>query len=151
MRIDRATLLARLNQFVTAGSGVVVGGPGAGKTYLLGELAELLDAGGTKYLFLMIDVLGEVTEADLRAELGYHGGDLIASVAGIERNGRQGVLIIDGYDAARSERTQRHTLDLISRARRELRDTWNVVVSVRTYDAKKSPEQIGRASCRERV
>jgi hypothetical protein len=51
MRIDRATLLAHLNHFVMDDSGVIVGGPGVGKSYLLGELGERLDAQGTPYLF----------------------------------------------------------------------------------------------------
>jgi hypothetical protein len=140
MRIDRATLLADLNHFVMADSGVIVGGPGVGKSYLLGELGEQLDAQGTPYLFLMIDTLGEVTEADLRHELGYEGTDLIASLAGTDLFEEIGILIIDGYDAARNERSQKNALELIRRARQELRGKWNVAVSVRTYDARKSPE-----------
>ncbi len=140
MRIDRATLLADLHRFVSADSGVIVGGPGVGKSYLLGELAEQLDARSTPYLLLMIDTLGDVSEADLRRELGYGGLDLITSLAEPDLGEENGILIIDGYDAARNEQTQKNTLELIRRARHELRDKWNVVVSVRTYDAKKSPE-----------
>jgi hypothetical protein len=140
MRIDRATLVADLNQFVRADSGVIVGGPGVGKSYALGELGDQLDAQGTAYLFLMIDTLGEVAEADLRRELGYEGTDLIASLAATDLLEEKGILIIDGYDAARNERTQKNALELIRRARQELRGKWNVVVSVRTYDARKSPE-----------
>ena len=140
MRIDRARLLVSLSQFVTADSGVVVGSPGVGKSYLLGELGSVLDARGATYLFLMIDTLGEVTEAELREELGYGGTDLIASLAATARHEEKGLLIIDGYDAARNERTQKNALELIRRARLELRDSWNVIVSVRTYDARKSPE-----------
>jgi hypothetical protein len=88
----------------------------------------------------MIDTLGEVTEADLRRELGYEGTDLIASLAGTDLLQERGILIIDGYDAARNERTQKNALELIRRARQELRGKWNVAVSVRTYDARKSPE-----------
>src|SRR5271154_837713 len=91
MRIERARLLADLNQFVMADSGVIVGGPGVGKSYLLGELGEQLDAKGTPYLFLMIDTLGEVTEADLRRELGFEGRDLIASLAGTDLLGETGM------------------------------------------------------------
>src|SRR5437764_12965521 len=140
MQTDRDTLLADLNDFVTADSGGVVGAPGSGKSYLLGQLGEQLDAQGTPYLFLMIDTLGELTEADLRRELGYEGTDLIASLAGTDLFEQTGILIIDGYDAARNERTQKNALELIRRARQELRGKWNVAVSVRTYDARKSPE-----------
>ena len=153
MRIERATLLAALDQFVTADSGVIVGSPGIGKSYLLRDLANLLDARGATYLYLMIDLLGEVTEASLREELGYEGSDLIASLAEMRRADQKGLLIIDGYDAARNERTQKNTLELIRRARLELKDTWNVVVSVRTYDAKKSHELLdlfGRGSAEPR-
>ena len=140
MRIDRARLLVSLNRFVMADSGVVVGSPGVGSLILLGELGSVLDARGATYLFLMIDTLGEVTEAELREELGYGGTDLIASLAATARHEEKGLLIIDGYDAARNERTQKNALELIRRARLELRDSWNVIVSVRTYDARKSPE-----------
>ena len=121
MRIDRAALLADLNQFVRADSGVIVGGPGVGKSYVLGELADQLDAQDTAYLFLMIDTLGEVAEADLRRELGYEGTDLIASLAGTDLREEKGILIIDGYDAARNERTQKNALEM----------AWEVVVSGR--------------------
>jgi hypothetical protein len=140
MRIDRATLLADLNQFVMADSGIIVGSPGVGKSYLLGELAEQLDTQGTPYLFLMIETLGELTEADIRRELGYEGTDLIASLDETNLREAKGILIIDGYDAARNERTQRNALELIRRARQDLRGKWNVAVSVRSYDARKSPE-----------
>ena len=47
--------------------------------------------------------------------------------------------MFDAFDAARDEQTRKRFLNLIGRAIREL-VKWNVVVTVRTYDAKKSQE-----------
>ena len=48
------------------------------------------------------------------------------------------MLAVDAFDAARSEYAQRFVIGLIRRAQEELDDHWRVIVSVRSYDAKRS-------------
>lgn len=141
MKIDRIHLTDSLESFALRGNGVVVGDPGVGKTHLLLKLRQRLKAKGIPHLFLPIDQLGGGTQDELRAELSYQ-GDLIEKLR-IElphSDHQPGILLFDAFDAARSEQKQKRFLGLIRRAVRELRGLWNVVVAVRTYDAKRSQE-----------
>jgi hypothetical protein len=141
MKIERNRLVDRLEDFALRGSGVVVGDPGVGKTRLLLELRKRLKSTGTPHLLIPIDQLGNGSEDELRAELSYQ-GDLIEKLESeLRLSGRQpGILLFDAFDAARSEQKRMNFLQIIRRAVRELRGLWNVVVTVRTYDAKRSRE-----------
>ena len=48
--------------------------------------------------------------------------------------------MFDAFDAARDEQTCKRFLNLIQRAIHKLSDSWNIIVTVRTYDATKSRE-----------
>src|SRR5215212_973244 len=141
MKIDRTRLLDALERFAFAGNGVVVGAPGVGKSYSLVSLRRRLRSKSIPHLFLAIDQLGSGTEEELRSELAYQ-GDLIGKLRmELERSGGgRGLLIIDAFDAARSDVKQRNFLRIIRQAVKELRGSWNVIVSVRTYDAERSQE-----------
>lgn len=136
MKIDRSALLNSLESFVQSGSGLVIGGPGAGKTYLVSQLSKRLEEQNQPNLYIAVDALGEGTSTEIREALELE-MDLIPA---LQREGiDDGILIIDGYDAARNERAQRNILELIRRAKQELA-SWRIIVVVRTYDAQKSPE-----------
>ncbi len=142
MNIDRSALAQALVRFARRGSGVVVGAAGVGKTHLIGRAGDLLRAGGEPVFLLPIDQLGEVTPDDLERYLALT-GDLIDRLrleAEAFSANQHGILLIDGFDAARSDTSRRNSLDLIRRAVRELEPTWQVVVSVRRYDAQKSQD-----------
>ena len=136
-KINREKLLNELLNFTSQGSGVIIGSPGVGKTYLLKELRRNLKSSGTPYLLLPIDQLGDGTPETLRQELSYD-GDLIEKLKFVPASGQKSILLFDAFDAARDEQTRKRFLNLIRRAIRELRGSWNVVVTVRTYDAMKS-------------
>ena len=78
IKINREKLLNELWSFASQGNGVIIGGPGVGKSYLLRELHHSLDSSGTPHLLLPIDKLGDGTPETLRQELSYE-GDLIKS------------------------------------------------------------------------
>ena len=138
MHIDRERLFEELRQFVIRGSGVILGPPGVGKTFLLKSYCQGLMAAGVPCLFLPIDKLGANSEADLRAELGLQ-TDLASYLTSQDRpTDHPPVLVIDAFDAARSESAQRFVLGLIRRLHEALDDRWRIIVSVRAYDAKKS-------------
>ena len=138
MKIERKQLLNDLQDFASQGDGVIIGSPGVGKTYLLKKLRQRLKAAEIPHLLLRIDQLGDGTNETLREELSYK-GDLIEKLKSIPVSGKNAILLFDAFDAARDEQTRKRFLNLIGRAIREL-VKWNVVVTVRTYDAKKSQE-----------
>ena len=139
MKIKREKLLKDLQDFASQGNGVIVGSPGVGKTYVLKELRHSLKSNGIPHLLLPIDELGDGTDKILRQELSYE-GDLITKLKSVPVSDKKAVLLFDAFDAARDEQTRKRFLNLIRRAIYELSETWNVVVTVRTYDAKKSQE-----------
>ena len=138
MKIERKQLLNDLQDFASRGDGVIIGSPGVGKTYVLKKLRQHLKAVGIPHLLLRIDQLGDGTAEVLQKELSYT-GDLIEKLKSIPVSGKNAILLFDAFDAARDEQTRKRFLSLIRHAIQEL-VKWNVVVTVRTYDAMKSQE-----------
>ena len=138
MKIERKQLLNDLQDFVSQGDGVIIGSPGVGKSHVLKELRQYLKSEGVPHLLLRIDQLGDGTAETLQEELAYK-GDLIEKLKSIPISGKNAILLFDAFDAARDEGARNRFLGLIRRAIKEL-VKWNVVVTVRTYDAKKSQE-----------
>ena len=140
MKISRNKLLDDLQEFVFRGKGIIIGSPGIGKTYLLNELHQRLKVSDTPHLFLSIDQLGDGTTKTFQQELSLENDmDLIEKLESISILDNKATLLFDAFDAARNEQTRKNFLHLIRRAIQEL-DKWNVVVTVRTYDASKSQE-----------
>ena len=138
MKINRKQLLNNLQDFASRGNGVIIGSPGVGKTYLLNELCQSLKSVDTPHLLLPIDQLGNGMPKTLRQELSYE-GDLIKKLKSVPASEEKAILLFDAFDAARNEKTRKRFLNLIRRAIQELRN-WNVIVTVRAYDAGKSQE-----------
>ena len=139
MKIKREKLLNDLQDFAMRGNGVIIGSPGVGKTYLLKELYQSLESLEIPGLILPIDQLGDGTDKTLRKELSYR-GDLIERLKSVPVSSTKAVLLFDAFDAARNEQTRNRFLKLIQRAIHELKESWNIIVTVRTYDATKSQE-----------
>ena len=139
IKINREKLLNELLNFASGGNGVVIGGPGVGKSYFLRELHHSLDSSDTPHLLLPIDKLGDGTPETLRQELSYE-GDLIKKLKSVPTSCQKSILMFDAFDAARDEQTHNCFFNLIRHAIRDLSESWNVVVTVRTYDAMKSQE-----------
>jgi hypothetical protein len=132
-------LMKSFAQFAGAGHGVIVGQPGSGKTHTLSRFASALLEQKRTCLYLPLDKLGVSDVSDLRDTLGVS-DDLIQYLRNQSgtTDAAPGFLIVDAFDAARSETSQRQFLNLIRRAIEELGANWHVLVSVRTYDAQKS-------------
>lgn len=138
MRIDRNRMLGELLTFALSGSGLIVGQPGAGKTHALIELTQQLIARNIQYLILPVASLGGASEDELRRFL-RRDDDLIEILQSTpSESDSPAVLILDGFDAARVDSERAGILRLIQRAALGLRGRWNTLVSVRTFDAKKS-------------
>jgi DNA replication protein DnaC len=139
IKINREKLSNDLQSFASRGSGVIIGSPGVGKTYLLKKLHQHLKSSETPHLFFPIDQLGDGTAETLRQELSYE-GDLIKKLKSVPVSDNKAILLFDAFDAARDEETRNRFLKLIRRAVYELKESWNIIVTVRTYDATKSQE-----------
>ena len=139
LKINRKELRNDLRDFALQGNGVVIGGSGVGKTYLLKELHQHLKSDEIPHLLLSIDQLGDGTTEDLQSELSYN-GDLIERLKSVPVSEKKGVLLFDAFDAARNDQARKRFLRLIRHAIRKLGESWNIIVTVRTYDATKSQE-----------
>lgn len=138
MKIERTQLISELMSFATAGGGVIVGQPGVGKSYALAELRDQLKANGIPHLVLPVERMGGASEAEMKAIL-RRDGDIVVLLRAVAKVPTvPGVIIFDGFDAARGENERAGVLRLISRVVNELRGQWNTIVSVRTFDATKS-------------
>lgn len=140
MKIDRSLLIQRLYSFSQEASGVVIGKPGIGKSYALSQLSDLLWDQKIPNYTIKVDQTEGSDEA-FSAELGIT-GDWVTALNNISNESQsKAVLIIDAFDAARDEDLRKAYLKLIKKALGGLnQEKWNVLVSVRTYDATKSPQ-----------
>ncbi|WP_285446530.1 hypothetical protein [Xanthomonas sp. fls2-241-TYG-148] len=124
---------APMSVAIKAGSLLVVGEPGAGKTGALVHAARSLIAEGALVVFLSVDRFpGVAIAADLNSELRL-GHDLV-EVLSAAPGSQPRFLIIDALDAARGGLSEGVFATLIERATAELSDEWTVVASIRTFD-----------------
>lgn len=138
MRINRDQLLNDLYDYSRSGNGLVLGSPGAGKSYSLIELNKMLMENKVPVLQISVDQLGAATPDDIKSFLGIDKtlSEKLKSEYSDSQN--PAVLIIDGFDAARNLEIQSNLLALIKDLINTLQGSWNILVSVRSFDAKKS-------------
>lgn len=140
MKIDRSKLLQKLYLFSQEGNGVIIGKPGIGKSYALSQLSDLLWDQKTPSYIINVDQT-EGSDQAFSSELGVKGDwvDALNNLKNLSQH--KAILIIDAFDAARDEVIRKAYLSLIRKAIAGLsQEKWNVLVSVRTYDAAKSPQ-----------
>ncbi len=138
INIQRKKLRSDLFDFVSRGNGVVIGSPGVGKTHLLKELHNHLQSKDIPHLLLSIDLLGNSDTNGWPDGLSFR-GDLIEALKSVPVSDNKAILTFDGFDSTRDDAKRKNLYVLFQRAIREL-DNWNVIVTVRTYDATKSQE-----------
>lgn len=138
MKINRDELLSKLYEYSRNGHGLVLGSPGAGKSHSLIELNKLLQKNSVPVLQISVDQLGSATPDEVKAYLGID-KTLSEKLKGEYSDSvNPAVLIIDGFDAARNLEIQANLLTLIKDLISTLGKSWNILVSVRSFDAKKS-------------
>jgi hypothetical protein len=139
MEIKRYELDSAFQTFALAGSGIVIGPPGVGKTHLLKNACIYFHREGIPFLYLPVDKLSGDSASDPGEELGLNCSllDYLQIQITSEYKGPR-ILLIDAFDAARSDENRRYYLNLIYQVHNRLGGAWNVIVSVRTYDARRS-------------
>lgn len=138
MRINRHLLEEELYKFALEGNGLVVGIPGIGKSYLLRRLKERLLNEDILCFIIKIDNTFDSSDDAISTELGIEGNWLDILNKFEPRNEHKGVLIFDAFDAARDEAKRSGYLTQIKKAISILKSKWTILVSARTFDAKKS-------------
>jgi hypothetical protein len=122
-----------LRDAVEAGSLLVTGEPGSGKTGVLVALAEAKIASAAPIVFLSVDRFAGVrTTDDLRAELGIEHPllDVLAAWPGRA----PAIFFIDALDASRGGPSEGVFGALIEDAVARLGQRWSVIASIRTFD-----------------
>ena len=142
IKIERTELLNKLFEFSIEKSGVVIGKPGIGKSYLLTQLRRKLYESRILSFIIRIDNTLDFTDDAIQEELQIT-EYWIETLQGVYlEEDQKAVLIFDAFDAARDENIRRGFLRQIQKAKNHLSEKWNIIVSVRTYDASKSPDLI---------
>ena len=137
IELNRTALLTQLEEMASSGSLLLVGGPGSGKSWLARRFAAQRQEAGDGVLLILaeehnyVESLSQLNES-LKTPAG-----LIPTLKAYE--GGQKFLIIDSLDALRAEASQRVFRQLIRQVHRELPE-WNVLASIRSFDAKESRE-----------
>lgn len=149
MNIKREELLTELYEFALGGNGMVVGVPGIGKSYLLRQLKSKLLSNDILCFIIKIDNTFDSSDDAISLELGFNKNDFGTEENWLEilkqvelKNEHKAVLIFDAFDAARDEEKRKGFIKQIQKSKSILKDKWNLLVSVRTYDATKSADLI---------
>ncbi|WP_270089763.1 hypothetical protein [Sphingobacterium sp. SYP-B4668] len=142
MKINRSGLLEDMISFFHEQSGVVVGDPGVGKSYLLSEMVSLLLDKNIPATMVRLDFLTDGSNKDIAESIGVTGEDWIDALKLISLpENTKGIIIFDAYDTIKDEKLKAAILKQIAKAKQEL-PSWSIVVSVRTYDAARSQKLI---------
>ena len=137
MELNRMDLLTQLERMAQSGSLLVVGGPGAGKSWLLRRFAAEREEAGDAALLILAEEHNYVESlSQLEESLKTPAGIMPTLKA---YKGTRKFLIIDSLDALRAEASQRVFRQLIRQIHRELPE-WKVVAGIRSFDAKESLE-----------
>lgn len=141
MQIDRTIIQEKLASFSQETHGVVIGDPGVGKSYLLSKLAQNLSDRNIIAFIVHIDATEDASDESIAREIGLSSGlNWIETLKRVSISDHKALLIFDAFDAARDERIRKGYLSQIKKAKNELSEKWNILASVRTYDAAKSED-----------
>jgi hypothetical protein len=143
LRLERPALDAALLSFAGSGHGLILGRAGVGKSFSLSRLAQTLRSTQKAHLIVGVEDLGGATEDEVRGALGYQEPSFAEAVVHLFATAPRGTVIFDGFDAARSETARTRVLGIVRSTIRRAPEGWTVLVSVRSYDASKSPTLLG--------
>lgn len=141
MKINRDALLSQMTSFFQENC-VVTGDPGVGKSYLLAQVVKQQVDQRIPSAMISLDYLSDGSDEDINRLLGINGINWLDSLKRINiPPGRKGILIFDAFDTIRDEKLKKQILHQIATAQKDL-EGYSIIVSVRTYDASKSPSLI---------
>lgn len=136
--IKRENLMIDLLKFCKGDNGLLIGGPGFGKSFVINELQRICHSQKTPCYIIRINELTEGSDAEISSELKCPIDWLETLKIMMEKNATTGILVFDAFDTAKDEKLKATIYKQISKAIEILNGKWNVLVSARTYDAAKS-------------
>ena len=116
---------------------LVTGEPGAGKSGTLYDFAKELQSDARDVVFLAVDRIEANSAGELREDLGLE--HFLDEILRQWNSPHTGWLVIDALDAARSAQSVKTFRDLMA-ATIKIPNRWHVVVSIRKFDLRYSPE-----------
>lgn len=135
--VDRSRLVEDLFSFIQKDNGLVIGGPGYGKSYILEELQRYCVERCINCYLIRINDLTSGTYEEIGEELKVN-KDWLEVLSRLKHSEHRSILIFDAYDTAKDGTLKANIMKAIKKSMFELADTWRILVSVRTYDATKS-------------
>ncbi|PZU26255.1 MAG: hypothetical protein DI622_01200, partial [Chryseobacterium sp.] len=135
--IHRGNLTNQLYDFLQEKNGLLVGGPGYGKSFILEELQRYCRSKKQTCLIIRINDLTEGNNEEIGEELKLN-KDWLATLSQMKMNEELAILVFDAYDTAKDEKLKSNILRAIKKSIEDLPANWRIIVSVRTYDATKS-------------
>lgn len=135
--VDRSRLVEDLFSFVQDDNGLLIGGPGYGKSFILEELQRYCVAHSINCYLIRINDLTTGTYEEIGEELKVN-KDWLGALGQLKHSQHRSILIFDAYDTAKDGTLKANIMRAIRKSLSELADDWRILVSVRTYDATKS-------------
>lgn len=136
--IERKTLVEDIFSFIQIANGILVGGPGVGKSFTIEQLQKLCKIKKVPCFIVRINELLYATDDELNKEFKTNGYWINAFKKIPIKDGFKGILIFDAFDTAKDEKLKSAVLKQIKDAIFELKAKWNILVSARTFDVAKS-------------
>jgi len=137
--IKRDDLITMLADYAQAGNGLIIGGPGGGKTHSVEELQKFCLINKVPCFVVRINELLSGSDDEINRFLGVRKNWLTALKAvTFAPHSKKGILIFDAFDTAKDENLRSAILNAIKRAIAELKINWNIIVSSRSFEATKS-------------
>jgi hypothetical protein len=134
-RVNRSSLLSDILSQSHSGSILITGSPGAGKSWLAGQVVRACIKEKRPHLAIIAEDYPVNSLEELRMALGFK-TDVLMFLGSLPSTP---VLIIDGLDSLRSDPSQRTFRELIRQLPRHA-PKCSVVASIRTFDLRQSEE-----------
>ncbi|WP_312824795.1 SMEK domain-containing protein [Epilithonimonas sp.] len=137
--VKRTNLIKEIFHFVQIDNGLLIGSHGYGKTFILEELKRLCEVKKIPCIIIRINELTTGIDDEINEQLQIKKGWLeILSSYTLPYKGKKGILIFDAYDTAKDSLLKQTVLKQIKKSITVLKLKWNILVSVRSFDASKS-------------
>jgi len=137
--VKRQKIESELFNFSQQANGLLVGGPGYGKSLLINALQHYYYNRDLNCYIIRVNELAIGDKDEIAEMLGVNSNWIVElSKFPADNAGRKGLLIFDAFDTAKEEKLKSVIFKQIRTAIETLGDNWNILVSTRTYDAVKS-------------
>ncbi len=139
--IGRQELISSIFHFVQENNGLLTGKPGVGKSFTIEELQRYCYSKNVPCFIIRINDLHSGSDEELTKELKTPKNwiDSLSEVV-LKNKNVKSILIFDAFDTAKDENIKARVLKQIKDAIHQLKNHWSILVSVRTFDAEKSPQ-----------